>query len=95
MEQKQINLFKDRLSERLDNLIQDVGKTVNGMSRSHRASTPPNAANGTPVPIIKASRTDRVLRYSKKRMAPSASGTMIISLALARWRCSNWPPSRV
>ena len=40
MEQKQINILKDRLSERLDNLIHDVGRTVNGMSQEKTTSFP-------------------------------------------------------
>ena len=40
MKQKELNYFKDLLSERLHNLIHEAGRTVNGMSKEKTSSFP-------------------------------------------------------
>jgi hypothetical protein len=51
----------------------------NGISRTHRASTPPTAASGTPVNIKIASLTDEYVQYNSPKINSNAMAMTIAS----------------
>jgi len=59
---------------------------------AHSAMTPPIVANGTLQKTSAAWRTEPKVRYSRRKIVPSAIGTTIASRAAARYWFSNWPP---
>ena len=63
-----------------------------GMSRSHRAATPPVKASGTPLNTSTASFADPKAVTSKRKMRTKAVGTTICKRRDADIRCSNVPP---
>ena len=55
----------------------------NGISRSHRAPTPPTRANGTQPSTITTGRNDLNADHSRNTMKPSATGTTHSSRSFA------------
>lgn len=64
----------------------------NGMSRSHRASTPPVRARGMPEKMIAASRADPSAKNSRPAMMSSVTGTTTARRFDADCSCSKVPP---
>ena len=63
-----------------------------GISRSHKARTPPVSARGTPLKITSASRRDPKASTNKPSIRASVTGTTIIKRLEADSSCSNVPP---
>ena len=64
----------------------------NGIPRSHRASTPPVSARGTPLKTISGVAAEPKTMNSRPKMISSTAGTTSCSRLLAEINCSNVPP---
>ena len=69
-----------------------AAETEKGISRSHRAATPPVRAIGTALNTISASRPDPSAPRSRMKISAKQAGTTTVRRWRAAVRFSNCPP---